>query len=379
MSDAMARKRELLRQRLAEQGLAATVETVEAPVRSDGDTTPLAVAQRRLWFVSYRDPADTSLTVPVALRVTGDLDEEKLHHAFEAVLARHETLRATYELGPDGEPVMRHRAGVSLPWTTHDLTDLDERARQRRLAVLARREFSTPFDLTADVPIRLTLIRTGAREHVLLLAAHHICVDDASWPVLFADVAAAYRGADLAPLGVQYADVAPAVETAIDADVAYWREHLSPLPDLPILPGAETTGSDRRRSDRVMREIPVGVAAAVASAASTQAATPFAAYLLAEEVHASGVLADGTPVEGPATLRKALMARPETAEVFASAFVQILVGQANIGSLPAASGGEVIPARESFASNFAGSRFGNKRYIVTDAGIGILQIGRAHV
>ena len=55
---------------------------------------------------------------------------------------------------------------------------------------------------------------------------------------------------------MQYADVAPAVETAIDADVAYWREHLSPLPDLPILPGAETTGSDRRRSDRVMREIP---------------------------------------------------------------------------------------------------------------------------
>ena len=69
-----------------------------------------------------------------------------------------------------------------------------------------------------------------------------------------------------------------------------------------------------------------------------------------------------------------LMARPETAEVFASAFVQILVGQANIGSLPAASGEEVIPARESFASNFAGSRFSNKRYIVTDSGIGILPV-----
>ncbi|MFT3898741.1 MAG: amino acid adenylation domain-containing protein [Gordonia sp. (in: high G+C Gram-positive bacteria)] len=281
MSDVAARKRELMRQRLADKGLAVTAEPAVAAPRADGETSAVAVAQQRLWFVSYRDPADTSLIVPVALRVTGDLDAAALRRAFQTVVDRHETLRAVYEQGADGEPLMRHRTTVELPWTQHDLGDLGEQARQRRLAVLARREFATPFDLTADVPVRVTLIRTGADEHVLLLAAHHISVDDASWPVLFDEVAAAYRGADLPPLSARYADVASPADAAIAADLDHWRDHLSPLPDLLTLPGAEPVGTERRRSDRVLREIPADVVRAAAALAGARSSTPFAVYLAA--------------------------------------------------------------------------------------------------
>lgn len=68
-----------------------------------------------------------------------------------------------------------------------------------------------------------------------------------------------------------------------------------------------------------------------------------------------------------------LLARPETAEVFAQTFVQILVGQASAAAVPAAI--EAARAeREAFADNFGGSRYRDKRYVVTDSGIGILPI-----
>jgi ClpP class serine protease len=71
-----------------------------------------------------------------------------------------------------------------------------------------------------------------------------------------------------------------------------------------------------------------------------------------------------------------LLARPETAEVFAQAFVQILVGEAHVGALPrpAASAREAPPESEAFASSARGRRFADKPYVMTDSGIGVLPV-----
>ncbi len=100
--------------------------------------------------------------------------------------------------------------------------------------MLAQRAFTAPFDLGTDSPLRITLVRTGSDEHVLLLAAHHIAWDDASWRVFFADLSSAYDGGDLpsAPPLVE----APASGND-DADVEYWRALLADPPEPLELPG----------------------------------------------------------------------------------------------------------------------------------------------
>lgn len=67
-----------------------------------------------------------------------------------------------------------------------------------------------------------------------------------------------------------------------------------------------------------------------------------------------------------------LMVRPETAEAFASAFVQLLQGSP--GATREAAATEERPQTEAFASSFSGERFSNKRFIVTNSGIGILPV-----
>ncbi|MFE3798927.1 condensation domain-containing protein, partial [Nocardia tengchongensis] len=232
------RRRELLRRKLAEQGLA--VDTA-APVRrtAAGERRPLSAGQRRMWFLQTRDPEDTTLNICVAYRLTGALDEERLRQAVASVFARHDVLRTTFGVDENGEPFQVFTDEITLPWQSHDLTELAESARQVRVEVLARREFARPFDLATELPLRITLARTGTAEWVLLLSAHHGCWDDDAWGVFFTDLNAAYNGSAQTAPAAQFVDLevldAPADD---EADIAYWRNTLRPLPEPLELPGA---------------------------------------------------------------------------------------------------------------------------------------------
>lgn len=75
--------------------------------------------------------------------------------------------------------------------------------------------------------MRITLIKTGPSEHVMLLVAHHIAWDDGSWRVFFTDLTQAYSGAQLAETPRVPVSEAPDG----DADLAYWREVLAAPPE----------------------------------------------------------------------------------------------------------------------------------------------------
>ncbi|WP_319451819.1 MULTISPECIES: non-ribosomal peptide synthetase [unclassified Mycobacterium] len=216
---------ELMRRRLAERGLAADPTAY-------ADTSALTDGQRRMWFVQTLDPSGVLLNVCLSYRLTGALDGARLHDAVNAVAQRHPILRTTYSADEHGEPRATVHDELFPSWTGTDLSELSERARKLRLEVLAQREFGTAFDLAAEAPLRITLIRTGPAEHVMLFVAHHVAWDDGSWRVFFADLTRAYAGEQLPP--------APAPAVAADTvgeDLAYWREVLADPPEPLELPG----------------------------------------------------------------------------------------------------------------------------------------------
>jgi mycobactin peptide synthetase MbtE len=97
------RRRELLRRRIAESGLAAT-ESVERPRIRAGERYPLSAGQRRMWFLQAMDADDVTLNICVAYRLTGALDQTRLRAAFQDVVARHAILRTAYGVDSEGEP-----------------------------------------------------------------------------------------------------------------------------------------------------------------------------------------------------------------------------------------------------------------------------------
>ncbi|MEV6350631.1 amino acid adenylation domain-containing protein, partial [Actinoplanes sp. NPDC051851] len=205
---------------------------------------PLSYAQQRMWFLNRLDGA--AYNMPLALRISGDLDVAALEAALGDVAGRHESLRTVFP-AVDGTPYQRIVEGAGgRPALT--VVEAPETEIPVRLAELARQG----FDLATDLPWRAWLLRSGPDEHVLLLVAHHIAVDGWSMGVLSADLSTAYaarRQGDTAhrpPLPVQYADYAlwqrevlgdlDDPESLITGQLDYWRTELAGVPEEVALP-----------------------------------------------------------------------------------------------------------------------------------------------
>ncbi|QFZ21617.1 non-ribosomal peptide synthetase [Saccharothrix syringae] len=207
------------------------------------ELVPLSFAQRRLWFVNRLDEHNPGYAVPVALRLRGTLDVPALRAALADVVDRHESLRTVFP-EVDGTPTQRVLAAAP-PFALVDGGSDDPVAALR--GVIAE-----PFDLTADVPLRATVLRAADDDHVLLLVLHHIAGDGWSMGPLLRDLACAYtarlagEAPSWAPLPVQYADYALWQREVLgDEDdpgsplarqLAFWTDALAGVPDELELP-----------------------------------------------------------------------------------------------------------------------------------------------
>jgi mycobactin peptide synthetase MbtE len=276
-----ARRRELLRRRIAESGLSATESTITERIRA-GQRYPLSPGQRRMWFLQAMDADDVTLNVCVAYRLTGALEEVRLRAAFNDVIARHAILRTVYGVDSEGEPYQVFSDDVEIDWSTVDLTQIPETDREHQVEALARSEFGRPFDLTAGLPLRTTLIHSGADEFVLLFVSHHICWDDDCWAVFFSELSAAYNGDQRrgdAPQFVAVEVLTAAAEPTV-ADVGYWADSLRPAPEPLQLPGMAATNPSRR-AERRTRVVPAELFGRIEEFARARSASPFMVLLAA--------------------------------------------------------------------------------------------------
>ncbi|MGX1805705.1 non-ribosomal peptide synthase/polyketide synthase [Nocardia sp. NPDC055321] len=268
---------------------------------------PLSAAQTRIWLLNRLDPGSPAYNIPFAVRLIGDLDEDILRAAMADVMARHEVLRTIYPMDADGEG---HQ--VILPPET--VIDLPVETVTGSVVERFYRFAATGFDVTAELPLRAMLLRESDSSHVLVAVLHHIAGDGASTDPLLRDVITAYlsRAAGSAPLWeplpVQYADYALWRTRVLDevgpAELDYWRETLTGLPDELTLPVDRVRPPAPSFRGAVVRgRIGGGVGERVREVAKRHHATPFmvlhaALSTLLARLSGTDDIAIGTPVVG---------------------------------------------------------------------------------
>ncbi|NVZ54192.1 amino acid adenylation domain-containing protein, partial [Pseudomonas sp. B6002] len=232
---------------------------------------PLSYAQERQWFLWQLDPNSAAYHVPGALRLKGALDRVALQRSFDALVARHESLRT--HLRHEGERAVQVIvADASVDIVT---ADTDEAALKTQVEGLIAR----PFDLTQGPLMRVHLLRIAEDEHVLVLVQHHIISDGGSMQVLVDELVQLYAAYSqgqtphLPAMPIQYADYAvwqrqwmEGGEKARQLD--YWRALLGgeqPVLELPLDHPRPTQPSHRGAS------IEIAVPPALLSALRAQA------------------------------------------------------------------------------------------------------------
>ncbi|MFD0653628.1 amino acid adenylation domain-containing protein [Streptomyces malaysiensis subsp. malaysiensis] len=289
------------------------VPVVRVEVRPE--RLPLSFGQQRLWFLHQLEGPSAAYNVPLAVRLSGELDREALRLALGDVVARHESLRTVIAEDAQGAYQVVLDAAGAVP--EFSILRCSEEELTVELAAAARHA----FDLGRELPLRAFLFELGAEEqHVLLLVAHHIATDGWSLRPLVRDLTAAYgaRVNGTAPrwsvLPVQYADFAVWQRellgseedpgSVISEQIAYWRERLAGLPaeiELPVDRVRPAVAS--YRGDRVDFVVPAELMERVAGFARESGASVFMVLqavlgLLLSRCGAGEDVPIGTPVAG---------------------------------------------------------------------------------
>ncbi|EME07691.1 D-alanine--poly(phosphoribitol) ligase, subunit 1 [Bacillus subtilis MB73/2] len=207
---------------------------------------PLSFAQRRLWFLHCLEGPSPTYNIPVAVRLSGELDQGLLKAALYDLVCRHESLRTIF---PESQGTSyQHILDADRACPELHVTEIAEKELSDRLAEAVRYS----FDLAAEPAFRAELFVIGPDEYVLLLLVHHIVGDGWSLTPLTRDLGTAYaarchgRSPEWAPLAVQYADYAlwqqellgneDDPNSLIAGQLAFWKETLKNLPDQLELP-----------------------------------------------------------------------------------------------------------------------------------------------
>jgi amino acid adenylation domain-containing protein len=231
-------QRALLESRLAGKGPAAPAVALGAiPRRDTGEHSRLTVDQERIWLIHQFDEASPVYNVFFGARLRGRLDADAMERAVNAVIARHEPLRTTFEMSGE-RPVQIVHDAMPIVLGRADLSGVSADGREAELFRLVNAEVSVPLDIKTGPPVRVVLYRLADEEHVMVTTVDHLVWDRQSAGIFESEIAEYYRAfvtggePQVRELPIQYSDYAEWQPRWLDHEVRhkqlpYWRDKLS--------------------------------------------------------------------------------------------------------------------------------------------------------
>ncbi|TQM77906.1 amino acid adenylation domain-containing protein/thioester reductase-like protein [Saccharothrix saharensis] len=279
MTELSDHRERLLAKLLAERGLAAAPRQA-VPRRPEGAVVPLSGNQRGLWLTGRLGLDAGAYVMFAALRVAGEVDEDRLRAAVRTVMGRHEALR-TRIVDVDGVPEQQVVDDVPADVVFSSVSG------QAELDAFLVSEVDTPFDLAVAPLLRVRVVRVGPGDTAVVFSAHHIVCDDLSLGVVAGEVGDVYAGSTPEPVGAQFPDyVHWQADRLADGErqrqLDHWHDRLAGAPDVldlasdrPRTPHRTTAGGSHRFT------VPAALTGKLAEVTRAHGCTTFAGLLAA--------------------------------------------------------------------------------------------------
>ncbi len=151
---------------------------------------PLTEPQFEVWASSQMgDAASCAYNESCSVRLTGAIQLVAMQRALQELMARHESLRASFSA--DGRHILVNET-MALDIAMDDLRVFPQTERAARLREITAAEVTTPFDLRQGPLFRARIIYVDDGEQWVVMTAHHIVCDGWSSAILVQDLGAIY-------------------------------------------------------------------------------------------------------------------------------------------------------------------------------------------
>src|SRR5262245_13617362 len=253
----------------------------------------LSFAQERLWFLERLGLVGSAYNMPAAFRLQGRLDARALERSLAELVRRHENLRTRFET-IDGEGAQVIDPPGAFRLEVVDLSQLPEQEREAEALRRRQAEIEQPFDLTRGPLFRVSLLRLGSEDHLLLMTMHHIISDGWSIGIMIRELGALYAGfiegrpARLPELEAQYADYAVWQREWLSGEVlekqlSYWKENLEGAPVLELPTDRPRPATPSFKGAAISFELSAELTAGLKKLGREEGATLYMALLAALE------------------------------------------------------------------------------------------------
>ena len=256
---------EIIHKELTTEGLLDLVlakikqpQDMKKTVRFNHNKLRLSNAQLRLWYDEKLSDTPTSRNnMFVAFQIKSQVNEDWLNESMQRIIEKHDVFRFCFYEEQD-EPFIKICPSTEILFQVESV-ELDESHLQQYVEHIKK----TPFDLTKDVLLRVSIINSKSKMPILLICMHHIIHDGWSLSLLLEDLSCYYKtystgnGAHLDKFD-QY-NYAQYImwqqkninEPTLQKQKAFWHRYLQKLPILELVCDDLKTGKQPHACDRI--------------------------------------------------------------------------------------------------------------------------------
>jgi amino acid adenylation domain-containing protein/non-ribosomal peptide synthase protein (TIGR01720 family)/FkbM family methyltransferase len=190
----------------------------------------LSPQQRHLWLCQQAGP-ESIYSAQVAVRITGELNRDRLIESLRRTVQSHEILRTQFKmLSWMTLPIQMITGWGDVKLLEHDVSSLAPAEVDSAIATLVRQAADSPVDLERDSALQVSLIAVEPHLHILLLTLPALCADQTTMRNLVREITDRYGLSEKSweePL--QYADLAEYQNELLESDRTsagrqYWSE-----------------------------------------------------------------------------------------------------------------------------------------------------------
>ncbi|HKQ73501.1 MAG TPA: amino acid adenylation domain-containing protein, partial [Blastocatellia bacterium] len=237
------------------------------------DAYPLASLQAGMLFHSEFNRDTAAYHNLTSYHLKAPLDLDKMQEAVASVMARHATLRTSFDLFTYSEPMQLVHREVAVLIEFEDISHLTTAEQQALIVDWKEKEKATPFDSKTPPLIRFKVHRRSSETFQFSFAEHHAIIDGWSVATMLTELFTCYfsaiglkEGSLAPPPPLTYRDFVALERSAVASEETknFWLDKLSDSV-VTVVPRWPETYRDRRRpgssskSMALTREITQGV------------------------------------------------------------------------------------------------------------------------